>query len=189
MKKHKYKFSLASWRLVGSTQWFQREKCCHLSRRGALCDITGGNLVCFSTSFLHNYRIKWSKWSISLIHGKSIDQMKAYNCWKTFDKGNFCIKWNLGRVRNEWKMQDVRRSYLVFVHFYSTWRNCDSPHRLSTAAWQIDDSGAWIPRCSQTALSVVNQSQKERFLKKKRETVCCASLAVGVQTSPGLILM
>lgn len=65
-------------------------------------------------------------------------------------------------------MQDVRRSYLVFVHFYSsTWRNCDSPHRLSTAAWQIDDSGAWIPRCSQTALSVVNQSQKERFKKKK----------------------
>lgn len=44
--------------------------------------------------------------------------------------------------------------WCVFECGISTWRNCDSPHRLSTAFWQIDDSGAWIPPCSQTAQSI-----------------------------------
>lgn len=42
----------------------------------------------------------------------------------------------------------------------STWRNCDSLHRLSTAFWQIGDSGVWIPPCSQTALSVKETKRK-----------------------------
>lgn len=49
----------------------------------------------------------------------------------------------------------------ISVHV-STWRNCDSPHRLSTAFWQLCDSGVWIPLCSQTAPSIEEtQSQRQ----------------------------
>lgn len=57
----------------------------------------------------------------------------------------------------------------VWMH-QSTWRNCDSPHRLSTAFWQLGDSRVWIPLYSQTAPSIKhNISEKKNvFLTVKR---------------------
>lgn len=78
---------------------------------------------------------------------------------------NFCPLAQKRNFSSVWKMQDA-----CFSAFNGTWRSCDSPRRPSTAAWQIDDSGAWIPRCSQTVLSVNNQLQRED-LKTKRKGV------------------
>lgn len=102
--------------------------------------------------------------------GQFIDKVKWYNCWKTFKgiigplppkKGTFTSMKNTGRLM---------LITSCFSAFNCTWRSCDSPRRPSTAAWQIDDSGAWIPRCSQTVLSVNNQFQRED-LKTKRKGV------------------
>lgn len=57
--------------------------------------------------------------------------------------------------------------------FNCTWRSCDSPHRPSTAAWQIDGSGAWIPRCSQTVPSVIHQLQREHSIKRRQSRTSC----------------
>ena len=55
----------------------------------------------------------------------------------------------------------------------STWRNCDSPRRLSTAFWQIDGSGVWIPPCSQTAPTIEDKNEKSesRYFNHHRKTI------------------
>lgn len=74
----------------------------------------------------------------------------------------------------------------------STWRNCDSPHRLSTAFWPIYDSAVWIPLCFRTAPSF---KETQMMINKRQKRSLCAVLVTCVKfcgwgrTSPGLILI
>lgn len=95
----------------------------------------------------------------------------------------------------------TRCIFLICGVYLFTWRNCGSLHRLSTVFWRIDGSAAWIPPCSQTALSV----RKKIKHKVRQDSPKVRSLnalvwyllhyglflhaVVCLHTSPGLILM
>lgn len=74
-----------------------------------------------------------------------------------------------GQESVSWRGIRFGRTAPLSVHV-PTWRNCDSPHRLSTAFWQIDDSGAWIPPCSQTAPSI-NETTIRTFIHHRRSNI------------------